>query len=543
MNHLSPVSLSSNSQPQLPRSRRSRSRDSGSMSLPSTPASPSSSGSSVSKLKKLWSKTKGSSRSIDDDASSYSGNSNTQRRSVMMIDERGRSIPPGSFMNNINIPPTVPPKGNSSITTTHIESRTPKVGVVSVSALEGVVITTTEQQDRKGSIATVRTTTTTTTATAAPPPPRVSSLIGSGNENMNPMELAKERMNFLEEKLRSTEAELAERSNEFIELLRKDQQSVTKIAELQETLSAAEQKASEDATVLNQQDERIERLRAQIAEVASKKALPGASSDQTNLRVAEPEIIKMWQSFSWKVHNFVWVYLKSLGERKIKSWTDEQGDKLAEVTPYYNQFALDKKASLWFIEAAIWNVLVEKVFAHGNACWAGKYGRNLGKLSLSLLSAIEQGPKYEDQTRRFHHWKSVTTGLLASLSTTNSTKINESRQQVLYDVTEALEDLFEPFGGRIGAGELRELQDIVKEAVALDEVFSGQQSWYQVHYPQDKRHDLHIDINTMEPATGSSSSSRTVRFVIRPGLWRAGGTGREERYDAWFVLVHSLVWT
>lgn len=107
------------------------------------------------------------------------------------------------------------------------------------------------------------------------------------------------------------------------------------------------------------------------------------------------------------------------------------------------------------------------------------------------------------------------------------------------DVMEDLEDLLEPFKSRVSNG-IHMLGDIVSDAIALDEVFCAQVSWYQPTYP-DKRHDRHIDSN-MARAEGSSSQ-RAVRFVIRPALYRSGGSGRGDTYDRWFVLDPTLVWT
>lgn len=211
-------------------------------------------------------------------------------------------------------------------------------------------------------------------------------------------------MNFLEEELRNAQNDLSkaqhdleEHQADIVTLVTKDEQSTRKITDLEAALQAAEVKSQEDATAFEEQlvaqGEMIERLRNKAAEAASKAANgPAGLAEQSRLRVPEPEIIKRWQELSYKVQNFVRCYLKDLSDRKVKGWA--QGDVakrwLEEISPYYKSLALDKKAGIWFIEAAIWTVLWKRVFSVsttcGNVCWAGRLGKGLERLSMLPLA-------------------------------------------------------------------------------------------------------------------------------------------------------------
>ncbi|KAK4466209.1 hypothetical protein QBC42DRAFT_193276 [Cladorrhinum samala] len=539
-------SPTSHSQLQLPAARRSRSRE----STPSTPVSPSSSGSGGFSIRRLHEKIKNSfstSSIEEDDMLSYAGDHN-----------RGRSSAPGAFMNGRNsaVPTTLDPHPPA------VDKLPGSDALSSVRTVDAFIIAA---EERKGGITTI--TAAAAAAAAGPAPPRVSSLITNPNPNRNsnsnpnlnsnesqalsPMDQARIRMNFLEEELRKTQNDLSktqhelnERNADILAMLTKDGQSDSKIAELEEALHAAEVKSQEETTALEErlvvQGDMIERLRERAAEAASRAANgPAGLAEQSRLRVPEPEIFKRWQELSYKVHNFVRCYLKD--QKKVKRWVQEGNVAkrwLEEVSPNYQKLALDKKAGIWFIEAAIWAVLWRRVLSVsttcGNVCWAGRLGRGLQRLSISLFTSIQPGPNEQEHTRQFHQWKAVTTSLVNSLGP----HVNDGRQ-IHADVMEDLEDLLEPWKGNVSDG-IHVLRDIVSDAIALDEVFCAQVSWYQLTYP-DKRYDRHFDQN-MTRAEGSSSQ-RAVGFVVRPALYRSGGSARGETYDRWFVLDPTLVWT
>ncbi|KAK3988228.1 hypothetical protein QBC44DRAFT_213661, partial [Cladorrhinum sp. PSN332] len=293
---------------------------------------------------------------------------------------------------------------------------------------------------------------------------------------------------------------------------------------LEAALQKATQKCDDLDAELRAKDERIERLRVQLNEEGKKAHRPPASLSA--LQVPEAEIGNMWASLSWKVHNFVLVHLKKLDKAEIQGWeaTGPQGLGLEQVSPNCKQLALDKRARLWFVEAAIWNVLDARVFDHRNACWAGKYRKNLEGLNMSLRSDVmpdvqqQDAETQENQKRKFHRWKAVTTDLLHSLDP--QAKDSGVGKLIRSEVASALELLLESFAGRSRPKEAVLLLDgIVSDAIALDHVFNGQQGCYQAIYP-GLRHG--VDLTLGMDAVEGCSLEATVQFVIRPGLWRCG---------------------
>lgn len=150
-----------------------------------------------------------------------------------------------------------------------------------------------------------------------------------------------------------------------------------------------------------------------------------------------------------------------------------------------------------------------------------------------MFSVIQ--PVEFDKQRLFHQWKATTTSLVHTLDP----QTNRSIETVL-DVADSLEDLLEPFKSRLPWTAIREaLRDIAFKAIALDEIFCGQQSWYYLSYPE-KKHDFITNSTRMRFAEGSSSA-RAVRFVIRPSLSRAGGW-RGENFNETCYVEPPLVW-
>ncbi|KAK4227136.1 hypothetical protein QBC38DRAFT_364914 [Podospora fimiseda] len=362
-------------------------------------------------------------------------------------------------------------------------------------------------------------------------------------EGLSSMERAIKRIAFLETELQSANKTILVLDSEINTLRVNHNLSVSKITQLDADLANAQQQVQQDKETITTQTERIARLRAQILEATNSSG--HSIVDQSPLRVPETELINRWQALSYSVRNFVQCYLKGLSERKIKTWIDKKGDNLKEISPYYSQFAMENKAGIYMIQAAIWNVLFHRVFSlsttHGALCWAGKCGKHLKRLSLSLHSAIKPGANEPKQKRDFHQWKAMTTSLMNTIGHS----VNDNRD-IMFDVTEDIEDLLEPFASKIRDPQVAQLlRNIVADAIALDEVFCGQQAWYQIIYPE-KRHDCSFDDQIMV-RTEEGSSRQAVRFVIRPGLCRIEEDGHKDAYGRAvtmrFALDFAEVWT
>ena len=65
------------------------------------------------------------------------------------------------------------------------------------------------------------------------------------------------------------------------------------------------------------------------------------------------------------------------------------------------------------------------------------------------------------------------------------------------------------------------LMSIVEQAVTLDEMLCGQQTWFSLRYPY-QRSDIDLDLGEMDVEEGVSPG-QSVKFVIRPALCKAGG--------------------
>ncbi|KAK0747239.1 hypothetical protein B0T21DRAFT_405890 [Apiosordaria backusii] len=526
-------------------SQRSRSRDSA--SYQSTPTSPTPHKSTWDRIKRRTGlgSPKESSRSLNG-GTTHGGDS---RNSLSGGDQpsklRGRNPNPGMFSACVDSPPALPPKNDLSISPKPvIEQRIERV--ISV-----------EQHTRKGSVANGSTVTTTTailqqvdsaidtsTIPNPQPVPNTSSTVD------DPWQQAKDRMNYLEHELRQAQRnleqaqhELTQRDHEIAALLGKDEQSVAEIARLGEELEAARQVLPPEAAAyeerLTAQNALIERLRAKAADSAGIAA--ETPLGQSRLQVTESRILEAWRELAFEIHNFVLCYLsiKDLGTRKMEQWVKARGDKLKEISPSYDRMALDKAASGWFMEAAIWQLLHGAVFAsstaHGNACWAGRYQSRLEKLSVALVSSIKSSEP--DKTRHFHQWKAATTSLIYTLGP-SATNVKET----ILDVADRLEELIDTFKSRLPMVAVRDiLQKIVTKAVAFDETLCGQPSWYYLCYPEP-RDNFYFDRELTDVAEGASATGQKAKFVIRPSLSRTGGRRGEGSYAERQVVDKWLVW-
>jgi hypothetical protein len=322
-------------------------------------------------------------------------------------------------------------------------------------------------------------------------------------------------------------------------------------------LEGVEQETTQQIQSLQEQllakDKMIERLRAKATEAASKATEMSVSSSL--LRLPECEILKAWQSLHFEVRNFGMNYMKNASDRTMRDWADQHDLRLREITPHHKQFALDRKCSVWLIQAAIWTTLTKFLFGdsatHGSICWAGKYSGKVSRLSES--SAIETcsflmivgsmlyqavGPADSEKHKVFHQWKAMTTSLLSTLGPHNG------REDKTAEMVEELEELLDPWRSKSHWNAIRQsLQSLVRHAVTLDESFCGQHEWYFLWYPEP-RFDCAINLNQMQVEEGSATSaSKTVAFVIRPHLCRISGWRKNHhesiRLDQCAVWAHA----
>ncbi|KAK4661133.1 uncharacterized protein QC763_704920 [Podospora pseudopauciseta] len=436
---------------------------------------------------------------------------------------------------SLDSPPAVPPK-------LHVETvSTLEVVASRLSMSANPVI---EQHNRKGSVPKCGTVAIATTllqqvdsaidtSTITSPQPVPSTSIASDFS----WQQAKDRMNYLEQELRQAQHEIEHAHNEITQ---RDQE----IVRLGEELNAARQVLPPEIAAYEEQfaaqNALIERLRTKAADSAGMAA--ETPLGQSRLQMTESRILEAWRELTFEVHNFVRCYLsiEDLGARKMEQWAKARGDKLKEICPGYDRMVLDKAASDWFVEAAIWKVLHGAVFVssttHGNACWAGRYQSRLEKLSVALASSIK--PSEPDKTRHFHQWKAATASLIYTLGP-KATDV----QETILDVSDKLEELIDPFRSRLPMVAVRDmLHKIVTKAIAFDETLCGQQSWYYLCYP-DFCDNFELDSKLANVAEKECVTGQQAKFVIRPGLSRTGGRRGEGNYaegqvlDKWLACV------
>jgi hypothetical protein len=144
-------------------------------------------------------------------------------------------------------------------------------------------------------------------------------------------------------------------------------------------------------------------------------------------------------------------------------------------------------------------------------------------------------PEGLQRSKLFHQWRAQTTNLLSAMGPRNG------REETIVDIADALDDLLQPLRSWGASESFRQaLKGIAHDAVALDESFSGQQTYYCLRYP-DRRSNVAFDPIRMRMVE-ESSGYRKVAFTIRPGLCKAGGQSGE-KYGTLVILDHYLVAT
>ena len=136
----------------------------------------------------------------------------------------------------------------------------------------------------------------------------------------------------------------------------------------------------------------------------------------------------------------------------------------------------------------------------------------------------------------FSQWKALTASIISTV------QFSQDRDKEVDFVVEELEDLFAPCRPWVTSSGpyRRELQALVNKTIELDLKFSGQQAYYAVGWPGKGRYNVNLNQSFMKLAAGSPQSSRNVRFMIQPCLFRAGGRG--ESFEDLIAIDQCSVW-
>ncbi|KAH7127554.1 hypothetical protein EDB81DRAFT_809528 [Dactylonectria macrodidyma] len=261
---------------------------------------------------------------------------------------------------------------------------------------------------------------------------------------------------------------------------------------------------------------------------------------QAPLSRPESELIKDWQNLAFDVRNLVDNHFSSVREGKIVSWAKARSEWLRDVTPTPVEVASGKKSGSALIEAAIWKALMRLVLGdvntNGAMCWAGVYKGRLCKLVTMLKKDLAQTEPDRQSDALYYQWRALTASIISTV------QVPQDRDEEVDYVVEELEDLLAPCRSWMNSyGPFhRELQAVVNKAIELDLKFSGQQAHYAVGWPNQGRCNVNLDQDFMKLAAGSPKSSRNVKFMIQPCLFRSGGRG--ESFGQYMLLDQCSVW-
>lgn len=136
----------------------------------------------------------------------------------------------------------------------------------------------------------------------------------------------------------------------------------------------------------------------------------------------------------------------------------------------------------------------------------------------------------------FDQWSALTANLIAITQSPDHC----GRQIDL--VVKKLEELFVSCRPRIARSDIyrRELRELIHKVVDIDFRISGQTTRYLIDWPHSRRYDVAFDETKMQQDPRSPSSSRKVRFMLQPCLFRADRQG--EGSNNFAVIDRCMVW-
>ncbi|RFN49027.1 aat family amino acid transporter [Fusarium flagelliforme] len=320
----------------------------------------------------------------------------------------------------------------------------------------------------------------------------------------------------------------------------------------QEELIKSLKKANEDLRQqLHQLTQDNNTLKRQCSEGADRLY----NSSQTNRPLSKPnsEIIKDWNTLGYIVDNFVDNHFRDASNDRIVLWAKIQHEHLQKITKTPQDAVTSPKSGLALIKAAVWAELKRFAFggvaSEGSLRWAGDYRtdiRGLGKLSFimrrepisnsstdSKLKADYSKSGFTAVSPLHSQWKTLMANIMSDLEDP------EQRSLEVDYVAMNIEELLAQCRPRNSNSNAyhRDLRGLVHKAIDMDLVLSGQTDDYRLHWLSGET----FDHNQMMPASGSSQGSRkTVRFMIRPCLYRVDGQG--EAFDDFKLVEKCTVW-
>ncbi|KAM0420289.1 hypothetical protein ACHAPT_011950 [Fusarium lateritium] len=212
----------------------------------------------------------------------------------------------------------------------------------------------------------------------------------------------------------------------------------------------------------------------------------------------------------------------------------------------YRVLLKDDNRQPQIIEAFIWRVLTCKVF--GGFHWAGRRASpNIRGLKKYLAASSELGSPEGSEVQV---WTSRTTQLLLkALDTQNHDKKQEAVDHVERLKRGIISPILEAVGLHPNSNEgiVRQLDDILNDALALDQTMSQQVAkWEWEHlFERDCKGGMAFDEELMQRDEGESFSSkrrrkRAAKLVISPALVKRGNSDGEN-YDVETIGMRMVV--
>ena len=141
---------------------------------------------------------------------------------------------------------------------------------------------------------------------------------------------------------------------------------------------------------LRTKDTTIDQLQADFAEAKTELAKHADMLSNMPPQLPESDIIVAWRSLADNVERFVSENFGVLEFKQVRRWIRAQG--IERVPEHAAPAIAGDVYTSRFVEAAIWNILNQLVFAEsillGGMCWAGRYTSRVTKLSKFTSKAI-----------------------------------------------------------------------------------------------------------------------------------------------------------
>ncbi|KAI1073327.1 hypothetical protein LB507_010918 [Fusarium sp. FIESC RH6] len=277
---------------------------------------------------------------------------------------------------------------------------------------------------------------------------------------------------------------------------------------------------------LAKQSAQIQQL-IQDKNTLSRQCSEGADRSYINPQAHRPlckpnsEVIKEWNNLGYDVENFVENHFRDISTKRIVSWATIQREYLRVIAEAPQDTVTNHNSGLALIKAAVWAELKRSAFGgldvEGSLCWAGHYKTDIRRIDSKLKADFSQNG-LSPLSAPHHQWRTLMANTISNFETP------QQRSHEVEHVAINIEELLAPCRPLSSSSNAyhRELRGLVHKTIDMDLVLSGQTDAYTLHWVKGET----FNHAYMTLAAGSpQGSGKTVRFMTRPGLYRADGRG------------------